>query len=292
MSTATTAPVSPRRARRCEGRALSHPHRLARYMRPDGLVREVLALPGVSGSRLVVDRLAGGLGDSRLLAHLAADEPAENARLVCRLYLADRNRGCRRLTRRDLKTTPESDPEPDAASSGDDLCDAAGNLYRIRLSAGGRGRLRWTRLRPGRAPERCEEVSLREVVAALEAYEPARSITRQAIATSDPDISTYALRKELRALARSPFVLNRALREAVLHAIEHQGASMSEIAIRCGRVKRTPSGECGETTWLGRRIGLKPDSVSGRVTPWVHADVLALIAREGLGIAPADVEME
>lgn len=67
---------------------------------------------------------------------------------------------------------------------------------------------------------------------------------------------------------------------------------MSEIAIRCGRVKHTPSGESGETTWLGRRIGLKPDSVSGRVTPWVHTDVLALIARDGLGIAPADVEMD
>jgi hypothetical protein len=284
----TSLPALPRR-----DRVPAHPRPLARYIQPDGLLREIVVLPGAQASTLLVDRIAGSLGDSRLLAHLPADEPAENARLVCRMYLADPSRGgCRRLSRQDFKTPSLSDPAIDSAGIERELRDPAGGLYRIRLSPGGRGRLRWTRCRPGQTPARCEEVSLREVVAALEAYEPACSITRQAIATSDPDISTYALRKELRALSQSPFVLNRALREAVLHAIEHHGASMSEIAIRCGRVKRTPSGDCGETTWLGRRIGLKPDSVSGRVTPWVHADVLALIAREGLGIAPADVEME
>lgn len=86
-------------------------------------------------------------------------------------------------------------------------------------------------------------------------------------------------------------MLNRALREAVLQEID-RGASMSGIAIRCGRIKPTATGVCGETTWLARHIGLKPDSSSGRITPWVHTDVLALIARKGLGITPADVEID
>lgn len=149
-----------------EHRALRHLHLLARYTQPDGLVREIFAFPAASGSRLVVDRLAGGLGDSRLLAHLAADEPAENAELVCRLYLADRNRGCRRLSSLDLKVAPQEDSEPEAAAGGGDLRDAGGNLYRICVPDDGRRRLRWTRRRPGQAPERGEEVSLREVVSA------------------------------------------------------------------------------------------------------------------------------
>ncbi len=138
----------------------------------------------------------------------------------------------------------------------------------------------------------CEEVSLREVVGAVEDYEPARSITRQAVAASRPGISTYALRHELDNLCRSPLVLNRRLREAVVDAIEHRELSMSEIAIRCRRVKRRDSGLTGETSWLARRVGLRADSTTGRPTPWVHAGVLALIARDGLGITPSDVEMD
>ncbi len=46
-------------------------------------------LPATAGSVLVLDRDATTLGDRRLLAHLAPDEPPENAALVCRLYLED-----------------------------------------------------------------------------------------------------------------------------------------------------------------------------------------------------------
>ena len=38
---------------------------------------------------LVVDRDALTLGDCRLVAHLAADEPVQNAALVCDHYLND-----------------------------------------------------------------------------------------------------------------------------------------------------------------------------------------------------------
>jgi hypothetical protein len=83
------------------------------------------------------------------------------------------------------------------------------------------------------------------------------------------------------------------LREAVLAAAERQGLSMSEIAIRCGRIKRDSAGnESGETSWLSRRLGLLAEGGRETPTPWVHSDVLALIARDGLGLSPREVELE
>ena len=87
-------------------------------------------------------------------------------------------------------------------------------------------------------------------------------------------------------------MLDRGLRESVLDAVERQGLSMSEIAIRCGRVKLDRNGnESGETSWLARRLGLLPEGGRDAPTPWVHSDVLALIARCGLGISPREVEL-
>jgi hypothetical protein len=60
----------------------------------------------------------------------------------------------------------------------------------------------------------------------------------------------------------------------------------------CGRVKRDRRGNgSGETSWLARRVGLVASEPGGRPNPWVHSDTLALIAREGLGLAPRDVEL-
>jgi len=90
----------------------------------------------------------------------------------------------------------------------------------------------------------------------------------------------------------SPIVLNRRLRETVLAAIGREGLSMSEIATRCGRIKRDSKGnESGETSWLARRLGLLPEGGQGAPTPWIHTDVLGLIARRGLGISPREVEL-
>jgi hypothetical protein len=66
---------------------------------------------------------------------------------------------------------------------------------------------------------------------------------------------------------------------------------MSEIAMRCGRIKRDATGnESGETSWLARRLGLLPEGGRRHLTPWIHSDVLALIARDGLGLSPREVE--
>jgi hypothetical protein len=77
----------------------------------------------------------------------------------------------------------------------------------------------------------------------------------------------------------SKIVLNRGLRQAVLAAAAAQGLSMSEIAVRCGRVKHDSKGkESGETSWLARRLGIAPEGGESTPTPWIHSDVLALIA--------------
>jgi hypothetical protein len=137
-------------------------------------------------------------------------------------------------------------------------------------------------------------VSLREAIGALESYEPLCQLTQAALARfeRDPAASCTVLRAELLRVLDSSIVLNRALREAVLAKVSHREASMSEIAIRCGRFKRDARGNTtGETSWLARRVGLLPEGGHAQPTRWVHSDVLALIARQGLGIAPREVEL-
>src|ERR1019366_4456752 len=63
----------------------------------------------------------------RLVAHIATDEPPENAAIVCSLYLADvQGRRCRRLTPEDLDAAPVAAEETLAASAAKDSMDASG----------------------------------------------------------------------------------------------------------------------------------------------------------------------
>jgi hypothetical protein len=136
-------------------------------------------------------------------------------------------------------------------------------------------------------------VSLREAIGTIESYEPLCSLTERALARHEDDcrVSSTVLRGELRRARESPIVLNRRLREIVVERVAVLGPSMSEIAIRCGRVKRDPRGnESGETSWLARRLGLLAEGGQSAPTPWIHSDVLALIARHGLGLSPRELE--
>jgi hypothetical protein len=145
-----------------------------------------------------------------------------------------------------------------------------------------------------RDESRRRAVSLRQVVAELEAYEPACHLTERALRDhgAHREVSATTLRLELDRVRDSPIVLNRRLRETVMAAVSSGRLSMSEIAMRCGRVKRDPNGnESGETSWLARRLGLLAESGGGAPTPWIHSDVLAVIARQGLGVAPREVEL-
>jgi hypothetical protein len=287
----------PRGRRRGEAHAASV---LSRYTDEDGEARELIARAAHEGSTLVVDRPVGG-GTELLLAHLGADEPSKNALIVARSFLAAdaAERRCRELTPGDARRHPfpreraESVVEETPAGTWPAVA-GPGCVHRIELVAARMSipQLRWTRRTPaGGAPR---EVSLRDAIATLESYEPLCAISRRAIARHREDgaVSTTVLRAELTRVLESPIVLNRGLREAVLSSIEHDQTSMSEIAKRCGRVKRDARGcVTGETSWLARRIGLLPEGGQSVPTRWVHSDVLALIARRGLGISPHEVEL-
>jgi hypothetical protein len=136
-------------------------------------------------------------------------------------------------------------------------------------------------------------VTLRQVIGALQSYEPARTQTAQALQRHDGDgISVTCLRGEFDRMTSSSIVLNRRLREAMLASMQRERLTLSEIAIRCGRIKRDENGnESGETSWLARRVGMLPEGGREAPTPWVSSEVLALIARDGLGLAPREVEL-
>ena len=282
-------------------RAIAAVKRLAGYLGADGQPRELLAVPGRGGSVLVLDRDATTLSDRRLLAHLAPDEPPENAALVCRLYLEDAaGRWCRRVEPSDLERTPfaplERDAQTDPAAL-DVRVQARGFAYRLGVVPSERttAQLRWSRS-PGHGDRRdWEQVKLRDVVGALESYEPVRALTEQALARHREDhaVLSTRLRDEFERLCTSPIVLNRGVREAVLDAVERRGMTMSEIALRCGIVKRDRHGNpSGETSWLARRVGLMPEGGARATTSWIHSDVLAAIARRGLGLSPREVELQ
>jgi hypothetical protein len=299
-------PVVPsrrRRPRKKDQPSSGHAQRqLGQYTDPQGSPREVLTRPGAAGSVLVLDRDHATHGDRRLVAHLAADEPAENAALICASYLQDmavRHYRCRALTSEDMCSIPFAE-QPDAQVSAKPASypqpiDRHGCRYQLKALPAGMSipELRWCRDSHGLVPEPCEPVSVREAIASVESYEPVCAVTIQALSLhSAREISTTVLRSELARVQQSPIVLNRRLREVLLVLVAHQELSMSEIAIRCGRIKRDRKGnESGETSWLARRIGLLPEGGQRTPTPWIHSDVLALIARDGLGISPREVEL-
>jgi hypothetical protein len=276
---------------------------LARYCDWRGRAREIVTRAGSEGSVLVIDRDASTGADNRLIAHLAPDEPGENAAIASRCFLEQSPRGrcrCRPLATEDLRRHPFAEElacDAGVASPRSTPVDRVGRRYRLaRLDTGmSIPELRWRRIGCDAGAASRETVSLRQAVACLEAYEPMRSATRRALDRyrQDAAVSTTVLAAELARVQESAIVLNRALRETVMDVLRREELSMSEIAVRCGRIKRDPAGnESGETSWLARRLGLLPEAGKRAPTPWIHSDVLALIAREGLGVSPREVEVE
>ncbi len=180
------------RGRRVYGRrarAASADRVLGRYAERDGSPREVIARGGAAGSVLVIDRQRATRDDPRLVAHLAADEPQENAELVCRFYIRDLAAGCGRcrpVAAEDMSAAPLADPWDSevgtpATAGGMALRDRRGRSYVLeplpsRMSI---PELRWCRHEP--AAGTGEPVSVREAVAALESYEPVRALTVRAL---------------------------------------------------------------------------------------------------------------
>lgn len=287
-----------RRARRPSGRPRAGERHLGAYLH-HGREREIV-LVRTAGANVVLDRESHRAQGQMLVGRLGPEEPAANAELLARLYLADHERRgrCRSVDPGDLADAHSVDDRgctgPSAgepAASVPARVDAAGFAYSLLALDTGMSipELRWRRTRPG-GDDTGATVSLREAIGALESYEPMCALSRLALGRTDA--STTVLRVELARVDASPIVLNRALREAVLAAVARGEASMSEIAMRCGRIKRDRRGnESGETSWLARRIGLLPEGGHHSPTPWIHSDVLALIARCGLGVSPREVEL-
>jgi hypothetical protein len=302
---ARTGRAGVRRSRACTRprQVAPEPSLLASYLDEQGRVREVIARHGAADSTLVIDRDRATLEDAHLVAHLAADEPPENAAVVCESYLRDIARGaagCRVLSAKDEQLEPflepaESEPSTPRVTAGEPLLDDRGCAYSLEQVPSDRSipELRWWR-RSVEHGTGGQPVSLRETIAALEDYEPLCALTERELRRHehDPGVSTSVLRAELARVHSSPIVLNRRLREVVVATVARQELSMSEIAIRCGRVKRDRRGnEAGETSWLARRLGLVPEGGRSTPTPWIHSDVLGLIARQGLSISPREVEL-
>jgi hypothetical protein len=278
-------------------------HTIARYADRSGRDREIVTRTGRAGSVLVFDRDAATQSDPRLVAHLAADEPPENAAIASHDYLSQVRREryvCRGLLPEDLTSLPfpeiSQDCHVDSPRAHQRVVDREGRRYELACLDAGMSipELRWCRIASGaRVAE--TPVSVREAIGALQDYQPVGVLTRHALRQyeADRDVSVTVLRGEFVRVRDSPIVLNRGLREAVLRVVEREGLSMSEIAVRCGRVKRDRAGnESGETSWLARRLGLLPEGGRKTPTPWIHSDVLAIIARDGLGIGPREVELD
>ena len=292
----SSPPVERPRSRR-EGSAAAERGLLGRYEDPHGRSRDIVQRPGGFGTVLVIDRDAATLGDCRLVAHMGSEEPRGNAELMCAAYmraLTEDRGGCREVTALDVAVMPYAEPEVEGdPGCGAQVIDRDGNSYRLEVipSAMSIPVLRWRRHHADGSSRVPTVVSLREAVAALEDYAPVCEISERALARfrTDESVSTVILGGEIERVRLSPIVLNRLLRVAVLAAVRHQGLSMSALAIRCGRTKRDRS---GETSWLARRIGVLPEGGKSAPTPWIHSDVLALIARRGLGISPREVELQ
>lgn len=257
----------------------------------DGQKRQVITVR-LGTHRLLIDRAIAG-SDARLLARLTDEEPPGNERLIADMYLADpRTPRCRVLTSEDLEE-PSGHEESGVLDWRAPLIAGIGATFKLALlQTDGMPALRWHAHHTGAAPR---PVTLRRVAGSLQQYEPVIAMSRAAIVAHqhDPACSVAHLRSELTRLTESQIVLNRRLREHVQEAIKREQLSMSEIAVRCGRARTDRHGrKSGETSWLARRIGLLAEAGYPRPTPWVHSDVLALIARDGLQITPAEAETE
>src|SRR4051794_40223486 len=119
-ATAATADAAP-----CPPPARCGRRPLGAYTDSDGRRREIVMRPGAYGSVLVIDEDAQTLGDRRLVAPLPCDEPAANAVVVCRLYLADpHGRIARAVVPDDWRRAPGAAPRLDAPAAGSGLVDS------------------------------------------------------------------------------------------------------------------------------------------------------------------------
>ena len=265
-----------------------------RYLADDGL-RELVLLDGADGSRLLVDRRETDGTDARLLAHLASDEPDANARLVCSEFLADASRGARRLRATDFGAQPEGDgpgPQPSCVSPGGPHRRRRPALFPALERNARRAALAPRVPPPGWRAALPQRARRRRGARGLRAGLRADSRRRGAVSSRPPGFGLDARRSSCGASSRVRSCSTGGCARLCSTRCSEHGTSFSAIAMACGRIKHDRRGNgSGETSWLARRVGLLPSTPGARPNPWVHSDTLALIARDGLGIAPREVEL-
>lgn len=231
-----------------------------------------------SDARLVVDCDACTRRDIRLVAKLSPDELSTAIDALLVDYLSSVRRKQRRVFLTDLAVPRFSTERKNVFEI---LTDSAGRRYMLDVQ-----RQHWLCFPPYEHLGPSASVTVRAVVAALESYKPL-DMSEASLTNRSSRLAT-----ECRRLRNSVIVLNRGLREAVLRAVE-DGVSLSEIAIKCKKLslKKVSHAPTGDASWVARRVGLKPETGDRLPKPWVHSDVLALIARKGLGLAPHEVEV-
>jgi hypothetical protein len=218
--------------------------------------------------RRETDRLV--VVDNQVLAVLAAGEPDANARLVERDWRANGRPRCAHVDGYRIDT--------DGVLTSL-WVESGSERFTIRLRD---GQLQWVDDTGG-------VHSVRDVVAACETYRPVVDATRTAISVHH-EPRCRKIEKELDRVMNSPMRLNRRLRTLVLDAIDN-GDSFSDIAAKCGVMKRTKTGGwCGDSSWVARRVGIRAER--GRDIKWVREDILAHIARHGLDVMPVEAETE
>jgi hypothetical protein len=150
-----------------------------------GLAREIITLSRPDGSTFVVDCLAHTAKDGRVVAHLMASEPPENASIIVGMYLADDRKGhCSLLSTEDLARIRNASSRAGSATTvlkRSPLLDGDGYCYRILelSSAGSVPELRWARLRLHGDEDPPDPLTLRDLVGRLQDYEPAREADRR-----------------------------------------------------------------------------------------------------------------
>ncbi|MHB8492637.1 MAG: hypothetical protein ACYDA6_10565 [Solirubrobacteraceae bacterium] len=253
---------------------------LGAYRDPQGTRRTLLMVRSGKGSTLVIDRRDGPDSDMRLVGHLASDESIDAAHTLAKLYRDDPTHGrCRALQLEDLYTTPYERPQP--IDTDAELADAGGKRYRLakvsdRGNSADAAAWSWVTIGPH---GRYAPVTLRDVIGAVEEYDPARRMTVALLARDEP--GTSKLRDELRRLDHGNRVLVRGLRERAVAAVERGDVTWTTLA---QRVQSTTSARA-ETTYVQRRLGLRPEQPGGLCARWMNHDTFMRFAA-ALGVDP------
>ena len=197
-------------------------------------------LDGADGSRLLVDRREDDGGDPRLLAHLAAMSPTPTPGSSAASSWPRRPRVARALRPSDFGAPPDGsrDPAEHRRSSRRPRPTPHGRRYFLRASGTPAGAALAPRRRAVAAAPR--RLSARDVIGALEAYEPVCPLTRAAVERFRADRSVRSRRSSVE-LRRDRVEPDRpqppAARGGARGGAEH-GVSLSAIAMACGRIKR------------------------------------------------------